>query len=205
MIDMCLKLMKLVYSDYWLRKQHQAMLQASGSTAASSIEMLLADNAALNEFAEMGSWTTPSASSASSIGKTNEGKTGLMRFSNEFENYEEMQPYFVRDPLNKDSFVIPPPALSAMGSSSQPSASEAALTFRPIDSIILSLFELCKSYIILESGSGDTAFCFDTTLTSFELNNLVCVCLVHNCLLFVQDTLSHRTNSDAATLASNYE
>ena len=51
-----------------------------------------------------GSW-----SSGSSLTKEDEGTSGFMRFSSEFKQYEEMQSYFVGDPLYKDSFVIPPP------------------------------------------------------------------------------------------------
>ncbi len=36
-----------------------------------------------------------------------------MKFSNESSYYEELSPYFVHDPLNKDSFVIPAPILTS--------------------------------------------------------------------------------------------
>lgn len=36
----------------------------------------------------------------------------LIKFNNEFKYYDELTPYFVRDSLNKDSFVVPVPNLS---------------------------------------------------------------------------------------------
>ena len=38
--------------------------------------------------------------------------SSLMKFSDESKYYPELAPFFVNDPLNKDSFVIPPPNLT---------------------------------------------------------------------------------------------
>lgn len=53
------------------------------------------------------------------------GVTSLMKFSSEFKYYDELAPYFVRDPLNKDSFVVPAPNLQL---TSDPPAAPAAAT-----------------------------------------------------------------------------
>ena len=55
-----------------------------------------------------------SADSESQVSKLSGDRfnsSGLMKFSGEAAYYDELAPYFVRDPLNKDSFVIPAPNL----------------------------------------------------------------------------------------------
>ena len=47
-------------------------------------------------------------SAASQAASSSNNLGGLMKLSYESRYYDELAPYFVRDPLNKDSFVIPP-------------------------------------------------------------------------------------------------
>jgi hypothetical protein len=60
-----------------------------------------------------------------SLSSTNTDNNGLMKLSAESRYHDELAPYFVRDPLNKDSFVIPPPNLSA---STEPAATTLTAT-----------------------------------------------------------------------------
>lgn len=73
--------MKYIYGDHWRKLQ-----QASDSS----------DDV-------LSSGTVPTA--------VDSNPTSLMKFSAEFKYYDELAPYFVRDPLNKDSFVVPAPNL----------------------------------------------------------------------------------------------
>jgi hypothetical protein len=82
MIDVCLNLMKYVYFDHWKK------MNGSPSNPIDSID----DNLLLNY-------------------NNNKNNKDLMKYSNENKYHDELGPYFVRDPLNKDSFVIPPPVL----------------------------------------------------------------------------------------------
>ena len=54
---------------------------------------------------------TDSESQVSKLSGDRFNSSGLMKFSSEATYYDELAPYFVRDPLNKDSFVIPAPNL----------------------------------------------------------------------------------------------
>lgn len=47
----------------------------------------------------------------SPLSSSTDSSQSLMKFTCEFKYYEELAPYFVRDPLNKDSFVVPAPNL----------------------------------------------------------------------------------------------
>ena len=49
--------------------------------------------------------------SGDAVGAILQPPNGLLRFSCEAKYYEELAPYFLKDPLNKDSFLIPAPNL----------------------------------------------------------------------------------------------
>jgi hypothetical protein len=91
-IEVCLNLMKLMYFEYWKKMPVPA--------ATDSILDSLNENQ-----------SSSNAFYASSNDRFN--NNGLMKFSNESSYYEELSPYFVHDPLNKDSFVIPAPILTS--------------------------------------------------------------------------------------------
>ncbi len=85
MIDVCKNLMKYIYFDHWKK-----MISDSG------VDLSIDD-----------------ANMVNNVMMTKDTKNnGLMKYSTECRYHDELAPYFVRDPLNKDSFVIPPPLLS---------------------------------------------------------------------------------------------
>jgi hypothetical protein len=98
LIEVCLNLMKHIYFDHW-KKIAKAASDSIGDAFDSQTQ------AAVN----------------------NANLSGLMKLSYESRYYEELAPYFVKDPLNKDSFVIPPLNL-LIGESSSSTASTATGT-----------------------------------------------------------------------------
>ena len=79
LIEVCLNLMKHIYFDHWKK-----VAKANFDTISDAFD-------------------TQTQAAAN-----NANLSGLMKLSNESRYYDELAPYFVKDPLNKDSFVIPP-------------------------------------------------------------------------------------------------
>ena len=80
LVDVCLQLAKHVYFDYWKKMDKDASGAATDMLDSTPLPPLQTQSAA----------------------------AGLMKLSCEAKYYDELGPYFVRDPLNKDSFVVPP-------------------------------------------------------------------------------------------------
>jgi hypothetical protein len=105
LVDVCLQLMRHILFDYWRK-------QVAHSTNIDSF-----DESVTNSSGKTLTAPTPAPTVVNS--------SSLMKFSDEARYYEELAPFFVNDPLNKDSFVIPPPNL-ANASETPPSSTSAS-------------------------------------------------------------------------------
>ncbi len=123
-VEVCLNLMKLIYFDYWKKMPVQAV---NDSLLIESIaNSTNATGANAGEGQQAAQQHIYAASLFSASGSTDRfNSCGLMKFQNESSYYEELAPYFVRDPLNKDSFVIPVPILINLNNNSETSAVSA--------------------------------------------------------------------------------
>lgn len=89
---------------------------------------------------------------------------GLMKFSNESKYYEELAPYFVKDPLNKDSFLIPAPNLLTV---SETQSSKQALNLQQPTNLFDNYTELLTE-ILIRLPYQMKKLCLSTTTPSVQ-------------------------------------
>lgn len=91
LIDMCMQLLRYVLNEHW----RKVMPPPTGDNFIEPVDQ----------------------SNLPALSPAQQKSTNLIKFSDEARFYEDLAPFFVPDPLNKDSFVIPPPNLVAVSSS----------------------------------------------------------------------------------------